>query len=44
VLTPVLKAAKTPEGIDETLPAQYTADPETAPTPVPAGVGSQLGS
>jgi hypothetical protein len=38
----VLKAAKTPEGADETLPHQYTADPEQAPAPVPAGVG--LGS
>jgi solute:Na+ symporter, SSS family len=42
VLTVVLKAAKAPEGADETLPHQYTADPEQAPAPVPAGVG--LGS
>jgi hypothetical protein len=28
-----------PEGIDETLPHQYTADPEAAPAPAPAGVG-----
>jgi SSS family solute:Na+ symporter len=39
VLTLVLKAAKTPEGADETLPHQYTADPDTAPAPVPAAVG-----
>jgi solute:Na+ symporter, SSS family len=42
VLTVVLKAAKVPEGADETLPHQYTADPEQAPAPEPAGVG--LGS
>src|SRR6185312_4072646 len=30
VLTPILKAAKAPEGPDETLPAQYTADPDAA--------------
>jgi SSS family solute:Na+ symporter len=39
VLTLVFKAAKVPEGADETLPHQYTADPEHAPTPAPAGVG-----
>jgi solute:Na+ symporter, SSS family len=38
VLTLVLRAAKTPEGPDETLPHQYTADPDKAPAPVPAGV------
>jgi solute:Na+ symporter, SSS family len=38
VLTLVLKAARVPEGADETLPHQYTADPEEAPAPVPAGV------
>jgi SSS family solute:Na+ symporter len=42
VLTLVLKAAKVPEGTDETLPHQYTADPKQAPAPVPAGVGAQL--
>ncbi|HEX3711394.1 MAG TPA: sodium:solute symporter [Trebonia sp.] len=41
VLTPVLKAVRAPEGPDETLPHQYTADPEDAPAPVPAGVGAQ---
>ena len=39
VLTLVLKAAQVPEGADETLPHQYTADPADAPAPVPAGVG-----
>ena len=38
VLTLVLKAARVPEGADETLPHQYTADPEQAPAPVPAAV------
>ena len=38
VLTLVLKAARAPEGADETLPHQYTADPQEAPAPVPAGV------
>ena len=44
VLTLVLKAAKVPEGTDETLPHQYTADPEQAPAPVPAGVAAPLES
>jgi len=39
VLTLVLKAARVPEGADETLPHQYTADPDKTPAPVPAGVG-----
>src|SRR5262249_50752064 len=39
VLTLILKAAKTPEGADETLPHQYTADPEDVPAPQPAGIG-----
>jgi SSS family solute:Na+ symporter len=42
VLTLILKAAKVPAGADETLPHHYTADPEDAPAPQPAGVG--LGS
>jgi solute:Na+ symporter, SSS family len=41
VLTPILKAARVPEGADETLPHQYTADPEQAPAPVPAGLGAR---
>jgi SSS family solute:Na+ symporter len=38
VLTLILRAAKVPEGADETLPHQYTADPDGAPAPTPAGV------
>ena len=41
VLTPILKAVKAPEGTDETLPAQYTADPDAA-EPTPAGVGASV--
>jgi SSS family solute:Na+ symporter len=41
VLTVVLRAVRAPEGSDETLPHQYTADPEEAPVPAPAGVGAQ---
>ena len=41
VLTPILRAARVPEGADETLPHQYTADPEQAPAPVPAGLGAR---
>jgi SSS family solute:Na+ symporter len=40
VLTLILKAFKVPEGADETLPHQYTADPPNAPALAPAGVGS----
>jgi SSS family solute:Na+ symporter len=43
VLTPILRAARVPEGADETLPHHYTADPEQAPAPVPAGIGARLG-
>jgi solute:Na+ symporter, SSS family len=39
VLTLVFKAVRAPEGADETLPHQYTADPVDAPAPAPAGVG-----
>jgi len=39
VLTLVFRAVKAPEGADETLPHQYTADPDKTPAPVPAGVG-----
>ena len=39
VLTLVLRAAKVPQGTDETLPEEYTADPPGAPARVPAGVG-----
>jgi SSS family solute:Na+ symporter len=41
VLTPILKAARVPQGTDETLPHEYTADPEQAPAPVPAGLGAR---
>ncbi len=40
VLTLVLRAARVPEGTDETLPHHYTADPEQAPARAPAGVGA----
>ena len=40
MLTLVLEAAKVPEGTDETLPHQYTADPEQAQAPAPACVGA----
>jgi SSS family solute:Na+ symporter len=40
VLTLVLRAGKVPEGTDETLPHQYTADPEDKPARAPAGVGA----
>jgi len=42
ILTLIFKAARVPEGADETLPRQYTADPVEAPVPAPAGVS--LGS
>jgi solute:Na+ symporter, SSS family len=42
VLTLILKAAKVPEGTDETLPHQYTADPQDAPARAPAGVAAQI--
>jgi SSS family solute:Na+ symporter len=41
ILTLIFKAARVPEGADETLPGQYTADPTDAPAPVPAAVGRQ---
>jgi len=40
VLTVVFNALKVPAGTDETLPHQYTADPEGAPVAAPAGVGA----
>jgi solute:Na+ symporter, SSS family len=39
VLTLVFRAAKLPEGTDETQPANYTADPE-APAPVPVAAAA----
>ena len=41
VLTLVLKATRVPEGTDETLPHQYTADPEAA-APKPTAVGATV--
>ena len=38
VLTVIFRAAKVPQGTDETLPHQYTADPAEAPVPAPASV------
>jgi SSS family solute:Na+ symporter len=42
VLTLILRATRVSEGVDETLPHQYTADPDKAPPPTPAGVGARL--
>jgi SSS family solute:Na+ symporter len=42
VLTFILKAVRVPEGPDETLPHQYTADPDATPAPTPAGVGAPM--
>jgi solute:Na+ symporter, SSS family len=39
ILTLVFKATTVPEGADETLPQQYTADPAEARAPIPAVVG-----
>jgi solute:Na+ symporter, SSS family len=44
ILTLVLRAAKVPQGADETLPHQYTADPEEAPAPAPAAAGASAGT
>jgi solute:Na+ symporter, SSS family len=38
ILTVILRAAKVPQGADETLPHQYTADPADAPALAHAGV------
>jgi SSS family solute:Na+ symporter len=40
VLTLVFRATKLPAGTDETVPANYTADPEEAPAPVPTPAGT----
>jgi SSS family solute:Na+ symporter len=42
VLTLILKATRVPEGADETLPHQYTADPDAVPAAAPAGVTAGL--
>jgi hypothetical protein len=39
ILTLIFKAARIPEGTDETLPQEYQADPGEAPAAAPAGVG-----
>jgi len=39
ILTLIFRAAKVPQGADETLPHQYTMDPADLPVPTPAGVG-----
>jgi SSS family solute:Na+ symporter len=39
ILTVIFRAAKVPQGADETLPHQYTADPADLPAPTPAGIG-----
>jgi len=42
VLTLILRAVRVPEGPDETLPQQYTAEPDEVPGTTPAGVGAHL--
>jgi solute:Na+ symporter, SSS family len=39
ILTLVFRAVRLPEGADETLPQQYTADPADGPAPAPAAAG-----
>ena len=39
ILTLIFKAARVPEGTDETLPHEYKTDPPEVPTLAPAGVG-----
>jgi solute:Na+ symporter, SSS family len=39
ILTVIFRAAKVPQGADETLPHQYTAELADAPVLTPAGVG-----
>jgi solute:Na+ symporter, SSS family len=40
ILTLIFKATRVPEGADETLPHQYTADPAEPPAPAPTPVGT----
>jgi solute:Na+ symporter, SSS family len=40
ILTLIFKATRVPEGADETLPHQYTADPAEPPASAPAPVGT----
>jgi solute:Na+ symporter, SSS family len=44
IVTLVLRAFRVPEGADETLPHEFTADPDKAPAHVPAGAGSSTAS
>jgi solute:Na+ symporter, SSS family len=39
VLTVIFRAVKVPQGADETLPHQHTADLADVPAPAPAGIG-----
>jgi len=39
VLTVIFRAAKVPQGADETLPHEYTAEFADVPVPTPAGIG-----
>jgi SSS family solute:Na+ symporter len=39
ILTLIFKAARVPEGTDETLPHEYKADPPEAPAAEPATIG-----
>jgi SSS family solute:Na+ symporter len=43
VLTVIMRVTRVPAGTDETLPHEYTIDPEHAPAPAPAGVGAGAG-
>ncbi|MBV9380856.1 MAG: sodium:solute symporter [Streptosporangiaceae bacterium] len=42
--TLIFRAARAPQGADETLPHQYTADPAEAPAPAPAAAGTGAGT
>ncbi len=39
ILTVIFRVAQVPQGADETLPHQYTADPADVQVPTPAGIG-----
>jgi hypothetical protein len=40
----IFRAAKVPQGADETLPHQYTADPGEVRAPAAAGIGAGAGA
>jgi SSS family solute:Na+ symporter len=44
ILTLIFKAARVPEGADETLPHQYLAEQAEAPAPAPASASAGLGT